>query len=275
MKQFVLSRGAGDKNNVTLEGDDYHYLVHVRRHAAGDEINVVTKDGEQKVLRVTKIKDGVLTGSLSCARPLRDGRQTFDCDVILFQAVLKRESFDLVVRLAAEWGVNTLVPILAEHCASTGENASLPSKIERAQRIIKSAREQSGSAVNTEICAPLPLKNALSAYGEMLALGETAAFFLHEKPVGRAQIGDNDTIENHCTFHHYLGRGDELKELKTVCISTGPEGGFSNTEVGAFLNSRFIPIYLGPNVLRAETAALSAISAVRVILGEGDSWKLK
>jgi 16S rRNA (uracil1498-N3)-methyltransferase len=68
-------------------------------------------------------------------------------------------------------------------------------------------------------------------------------------------------------MHGYLTGAPEA-----VALCVGPEGGFSQDEVELFLAGGFSPLRLEGAILRAETAALFAVAAARIILSERSSW---
>jgi 16S rRNA (uracil1498-N3)-methyltransferase len=77
-----------------------------------------------------------------------------------------------------------------------------------------------------------------------------------------------NTIENK-SLHLYL-----FSATGKINIILGPEGGFSDNEVRFMMEKEFLPAYLGQNILRAETAAIYGIAAIKTILLEKEKWVL-
>jgi len=175
--------------------------------------------------------------------------------VTLFQGVPRGNKMDLIVRQAAEAAVSLVAPFQSEY--STVKLNS-EEKLMRWRRIIREARQQSGSTVDTLVREPCGV-NALLEFWEGLQKE-------YRRPLGILlhQV-DLDTG----TLHDYL---DEEPDL--VVLAVGPEGGFSPEEVSLFMAAGFRPILLGSTVLRAETAALYGIAAIRTILLESKAWTL-
>jgi 16S rRNA (uracil1498-N3)-methyltransferase len=173
---------------------------------------------------------------------------------------------DLIVRQAAEGALAEVVPFVSEHSLPRGKSGAA----DRWGRIVREARQQSGSAVDTQIRPVLSLDEAL-AYWESLrrgparngGTGEAIALLLHERRIANVPLEQG-------TFHGYLYGDPQL-----VVVAAGPEGGFSAAELERFLNAGFKPLYMGETVLRSETAALYGTAAVRIILLESASWMLK
>jgi 16S rRNA (uracil1498-N3)-methyltransferase len=158
---------------------------------------------------------------------------------------------DLIVRQAAEAGADEIVPFCSEYSAPGGQ------RLERWERIIREARQQSGSAVETRIRQPAKFAEALAYWQDKWEKNGVGIMF-HQTPLA----------EN--SLHEYL-----YKYPAAASAAVGPEGGFSPGETEAFIGAGFKPAFLGPGVLRAETAAITALAAIKIILMERWSWKLK
>jgi 16S rRNA (uracil1498-N3)-methyltransferase len=159
--------------------------------------------------------------------------------ITLCPCLLKGDKLDLVARQAAEAGVETLIPLLAERSVAR----ALPeARLARIRRIIVEARQQSGSAVRTRLEGLIAL-TALPPLGR----GERGLFF-HEAPSGLARLAD---------------ALDPFPASARVVI--GPEGGLSETERHWLVARGYREVWLGPRVLRAETAALFAVASIRAL----------
>jgi 16S rRNA (uracil1498-N3)-methyltransferase len=258
VKRFILNQAPGPDSVVRLSGEDYHYLVRVRRLAPGETFPARLPGGGETLVRVLAVEGGVLTGRCAPAdAPAAAARPPLP-PVILFQALPRGPKMDLIVRQAAEGGLAEIVPFASEHAIPrTGaESGGGENRVRRWEKIIREARQQSGSPIDTRIRPPLSL-DGLFAYWEELrgrAPGALGLLF-HQTPLEQASL------------HGYLGREPEM-----VVLVIGPEGGFSPGEVSRFLGAGFKPLTIGDTVLRTETAALYGAAAVRIILLENASW---
>jgi 16S rRNA (uracil1498-N3)-methyltransferase len=293
MKQFLLRERPDDAGIIRLRGEDYHYLIHVRRLAPGDSFQALlprSGQGETAVMvKILRTGGGVLEGELSPdmgrmpetagsspgkARP-EDSRQAEDSreaipPLYLFQSLAKGSRMDLIVRQAAEGGIAEVVPFISAHTVPRA--ASLENREERWRRIIRETRQQSGSPVDTRIRSPLSLDELL-LYWEELRKGADSALGIvfHEKPVTEGIFGKDPSLPlEQGSFHHYLNRVPSL-----AAMAVGPEGGFSPAEIRRFMDAGFKPLWMGNTVLRTETAALYGAAAVRIILMEKKWWMLK
>ncbi|MDR1319040.1 MAG: 16S rRNA (uracil(1498)-N(3))-methyltransferase [Treponema sp.] len=275
MKRFILSGGPDKNGKIRLEGRDYHYLVRVRRLAPGEIFPALLPGGGEVLVRVLSSDGGVLTGdclsaeSAGAAQSPGKGRdaQTPDSGalppIILFQSLPKSEKMDLIVRQAAEGGLAEIVPFSSEFSIpkikNGGEKKGPPARQARWERIVKEARQQSGSSVATAVRPPLGI-DALFAYWEDLKSAHPGALgiLFHHMPLENASL------------HGYLEKDPEI-----VALAIGPEGGFSPAEAERFLEAGFKPLTLGGSVLRTETAALYGAAAIRIILLEKNSWEIR
>jgi 16S rRNA (uracil1498-N3)-methyltransferase len=237
---------------VRLSGNDFHYLVRVRRLQEGAVFNAVLPGGNKVRVLVQSLAGGCLTGE---CLPLALIDETSLPPILLFQALPKDAKLDLIVRQAAECGITEIRPFISDYSIPRSDGAG---RVERWRRIIKEARQQSGSSTATEITAPCTT-GALLNYWETVKTKAVRplGIFFHQDPLARGG------------FHDYLNSNPDL-----VALAIGPEGGFSPEEVSQFLMAGFKPLVIGNTILRTETAALYAAAAVRIILLENTAWTL-
>jgi 16S rRNA (uracil1498-N3)-methyltransferase len=258
MKQFILKEPPDHKGFVRLSGRDYHYLVRVRRLRPGEGFNALLPDGGEVRVEVQSVANDCLLGV--CLVPLPKDRGPSLPRIALFQALPKGGKMDLIVRQAAEGGLNEVVPFKAEYSAAKIK-PGLPGdeKTGRWRRIVKEARQQSGSSVETEIKPPCGAEELL-AYWETLKrrYSRLLGVLFHHAPLEQGSL------------HSYLSIIPEF-----VALAIGPEGGFSPGEVSRFLTAGFKPLVIGNTILRTETAALYCAAAVKIILLENASWMPK
>lgn len=276
MKRFILNE-APDKNGmVRLGGDDYHYLVRVRRFAVREYFPALLPSGEEVLIRVSSVEGGTLIGSVKpedTARGLSgtededSGRFADNVPIILFQALPKGEKMDTIVRQAAEGALVEIVPFISEFSVprireeSDGRHngGAGAKKFSRWERIIKEARQQSGSPVATALRPPESI-DGLFAYWEELKRKrpKILGLLFHHLPLARTGL------------HSYLAGNPEM-----TVLAVGPEGGFSPAEASRFLAAGFKAVTIGTTILRTDTAALYAAAAVRIVLLERNSWEIK
>jgi 16S rRNA (uracil1498-N3)-methyltransferase len=252
VKRFILSQPPDSDGFIRLGGRDYHYLVRVRRLKPGMFFPALLPGGAEVRVRVRSTDGDTLVGECLA---LPERCQAPISPILLFQALPKGTKMDLIVRQAAEGGITEIVPFASEHSIPKVQ-AGGDEKLRRWERIIREARQQSGSGIATAVHAPLDT-DGLLAYWETLKARQPGSLglFFHQDPVDEGSL------------HGYLEAMPEL-----IAMAIGPEGGFSPAEVSRFLAAGFKPVKIGDTILRTETAALYGAAAIRIILLESASW---
>ncbi len=223
---------------LRLEGADLHHL-RAARITAGQILWLFDEEGTRTRAEVESIS------SVSAQLRLLDRESPRDARLrlTLIQSILKHKSMDEVVEQSAEWGVRNLIPVTTERTiVKIGDRQDR--KAERWRQIALAAAEQCKSGRVPAIAPPRPL-------GEVLA----------EPPEGYKVV-----------LSEQGGRAlkDILAERPAPPSGTpedwvlllGPEGGWSERELDAIGAAGFEAASLGPQILRAGTAALSAAAIV-------------
>ena len=273
MRQFIVS-SVPDKNGIiSVSGKDFRYLRQVLRVKIGDMISVRLPDGTLSNTTVCNILENQKQIQLQiCQKGSADESVTrgvqaeqivssnSSIEYWLLQFIPKASKMEQIIRQATECGIKNIVPVIGEYSQKNNVLAMESSKKDRFLRIVREARQQSGSPVETTILDAVSLKEAISLWNEeTLADGEKAAVVLWE------------CCEQTKTVHEVLSKSD----IKKVAIVIGSEGGISPSEIQELSLNGFIPIHFDTNILRCETAALYGIAAVQCALLENKKWEFK
>jgi len=249
MKQFILPDSFKGEKSIILKDNDFHYLCNVIRKKAGDSFPGLDKKGNNWQITISKIeKESCIIDLI-----LIESKKTEKIEITLVQCLPKGKKMDLIIRQAVESGVKRIIPVLSDHAVPRFDNnKDIEKKRSRWKKIAIEAMQQSGSAIIPEIELPVAIDKI-----PHLWKNEGPGLFCHQ-----LKIDDN-------SLHKCLN-----EKFNQVYIVIGPEGGLSDREVKLLLKAGFKSIFLGENVLRAETAALYATAAVNVILLEKNRWNL-
>lgn len=276
MRQLILPEEWDGGPACVLSGEKARYLGRVLRMTEGSSFPARDSRGRAWLCRVVRSSPLSVTLAVEAAPEGMDASAMPDAHsgsraleagagegarppprIALVQGLLKGPSMDLVVRQAAEAGVLAVVPLIASRSLpAAGEGGSR--RAERWARIVREARQQSGSAVATAVAQPVGLDALEGALAAALVDPASPRVLLHEAPLAQSSM------------HGYLtgARGEAV-----VCV--GPEGGFAPAEVEALALRGFRPLRFDGAVLRAETAALYAVAAAQIVLSERSSWDPK
>ena len=227
-----------DKNDaVTLTKEDEHHLLHVMRMKINDEIEVVFHN---KVFLARIEKTNPL--SINVVHEIANNVEINE-DVTLLFALTKGDKIDLVLQKATELGVKKVALIQSERTVVSYENKDLEKKTIRFQKIMKEAAEQCHRLIVPTFLGVYNLKNLpKELYSDL-------NYVAYEKDADKV----NDSFMS-------------LKRNKSISILIGPEGGFSMQEIERLENQGFIRTSLGKRILRAETAAIYALSVIGYLL---------
>jgi len=222
---------------VALDHGQSHYLASVMRRVVGDEVLVFNgRDGEWRAALEVVGKRGVILRPTGLERP-----QAFGPDLDLIIALVKRARVETIVEKAAELGARRVRLVITER--TNAERA----RVERLAAIAAEAAEQTGRLDVPEIFEPVKLAKLIEAWEaprRLLFCDEAG----EAKPVLEALEGAAPS---------------------PWAILIGPEGGFSPTEREALRNLQYAtPATLGPRILRADTAAISALTLWQAAQGD-------
>ena len=221
-----------DENTTSLLSKEHtHYIINVMRLKRGSNLNFFNKDGEWLSEIVFLDRDRVEVKFLNKLK-----EPTKNSNIELAICLVKKSPMDNILQKATELGVSKITPIMSERTEVKELN------FERANKIVIEATEQSNQMVPPEILKTIKLKDFLQNLN-----GTTKLLF--------ADINSKVHLKN-----------ENLKNFKSLCILIGPEGDFSPSERQSILSfSQVVPFTMSKNILRSDTAVISAISLVNFI----------
>lgn len=222
---------------IILDKDQSHYLANVMRVKAGEDVALFNgRDGEW-LGRLDKVAKASVTIQVQS----QSRRQTPEPDLWLLAAPIKKDRIDLVAEKATELGISALWPVFTHRTVMSRVNT------DRLAANMVEAAEQCERLSVPEMREPTDLAKALAGWDAARPL-----VFLDESG-GGAPI--TQALNN-------LQPGP-------LAVLTGPEGGFDDAERALLARLPFaVPVSLGPRILRAETAAIAALSVVQALLGD-------
>jgi 16S rRNA (uracil1498-N3)-methyltransferase len=197
----------------------------------GSNINFFNKNGEWLSEIVFLDRDRVEVKFLNKLK-----EPTKNSNIELAICLVKKSPMDTILQKATELGVSKIIPIVSERTEVKELN------FERANKIVVEATEQSNQLIPPQISEITKLKDFLKDLS-----GSSKLLF--------ADVNSKDKL-----------KAEALKEAKTLSVLIGPEGDFSPSERELILsNSNAVPFTISRNILRSDTAVISAISLVNFI----------
>ena len=221
-----------EENSTSLLSKEHtHYVVNVMRLKRGSNINFFNKEGEWKSEIIFLDKDRVEVKILEKVK-----QSMTSSNIELAICLVKKNPMETILQKATELGVSKIIPIISERTEIKEIN------FERANKIVVEATEQSNQLIPPQISEVKKLKDFLKD------LDESSKLLF-------ADVNSKDNL-----------KAEVLREAKLLSVLIGPEGDFSPLERELILaNSKVIPFTISKNILRSDTAVISAISLVNFI----------
>jgi len=213
-----------------LPKEQTHYVKDVMRLKIGDKLSIFNTLGEWNAIIESYEKNGAKIKIMEKARD-KDNEK----NIWLAFSPIKQNPLNFIIQKGTELGVQRFIPILSERTIVREIN------IERIKKIIVEASEQSNRISIPEINKPELLKNFLSKFPKN----------------GSLIFCDINSSQNN--LKNILAKNID----SPICIIIGPEGDFSENERKMIIDlNQTYSISLAKNILKAETAAISAITIV-------------
>ena len=233
-----------------LSKEQAHYLKNVLRREPGSEIRLFnSNDGEFAATIAALSKAGATANVGACTR--LPGHEP---DLTLAFAPIKRGPTEFLIQKCVELGVAAFVPVL------TARTNNERLRTDRLAAIAREAAEQCGRLSVPRIDEPIKLSSFIQRHGDAGAL-----IFCDEAGDDPSALWGGD----HGRAAPMLDVLNGHDRLSRATILIGPEGGFAPDE-RAMLRGvpNVLPVTLGPRILRADTAAIAAVTLWQAALGD-------
>ncbi|MEZ0216615.1 MAG: 16S rRNA (uracil(1498)-N(3))-methyltransferase [Rariglobus sp.] len=244
MSDFRVFASAPALGIITLPPGESHHLVTVNRARTGDTVIAFDGGGTEWTCELTDArKSGAILRVTST-----HARAALPCAITLAQALPKGGVMDDIIRHATELGAARIVPVASQRTQVHLDGDRSDKKIEKWRTTALEAAKQCGNPFLPEITGVQPL----AAFLETEVVKNA-----HLKLVASLHPGARPLREFIVRF-----RADHGSTPATAIWLVGPEGDFSHDEISAIQKAGFLPVTLGPLVLRCDTAATAALSVL-------------
>lgn len=225
---------------LSFSGDVLHHLRTVLRLAVDDEAVFLDGNGQCCRVRITR-----LDRKLGTAEVLQRWQTTETAlPIHLVQALPKGDKFDLVLQKGTELGIRAFHPALTRRTVAQPDRQRSEQRQQRWQRIVQEAARQSRRSCLPQLTPLAPLESILETrtQGLRLVLWEAGA-----RPLAEVLPSAPPS---------------------EVTVLIGPEGGFGPEEIEQIAARGFVPVHLGPRILRTETTGLAVTSILQYLYGD-------
>lgn len=239
MRRFFLQPEALCHDSVVLPEEIRRHL-RVLRLAPGERIELFDGQGQRVQARITRLEKTGGEAAVECRRQDPLPRLA----VRLIQGLPKGSKLDLVLQKGTELGISRFSPVYCRHGDIVAPPQRRDGRRERWEKIIQEAARQSGRSHLPVLDQPVALDELLPRIDEDLRLvpWEQASEPLHNRLQGQAP--------------------------RSIAFLIGPEGGLSADEVALAGRCGFVPVSLGPRILRSETAGIAVASILQYLFGD-------
>lgn len=235
--RFFAHSSFFEKGQVILRGDEGYHLSRILRAKKGQIIRVFTEKGAEFECAITNVRGTEVTASI---KDKLTNEVEAKIRIHIAQAMIKPVKMEIIFQKCTEIGVASFTPLITEYSMT---KPNQPEKqLQRWDRIALESTKQSERRLIPKIYNILNINEYVEMEREGIKIFMDARSGKPAKEVLRQLKSDYS--------------------LKEVYIAVGPEGGFSSKENELFIQRGFVPIHLGPRVLRSETAAAVLASIV-------------
>ena len=227
--------------NYELPPEAAHHASRVLRLRIGDEVQIFDGLGNALDATINSIQGKhVVLGNLQTCM----GQPESGLHIVLAQAMCSSDKMDWIVQKATELGAAGIIPVQTQRSVARLVGARAEKRAEHWRNVTVSACEQSGRNSLPQLHSPQDLGVWLN---EMRHIPASKFILL---PGGASNL-----------------QSQSKPEAQAVLL-IGPEGGFTTDEANVAQQAGFVPVLLGPRVLRTETAAIAGIAALQLLWGD-------
>ena len=246
MSYFIFDGVLNLGKQYELKGEESRHITKSRRLRHGDSFLVQDQQGKrfEAILNSFDRNSLLFTPQKSVEIP-----PVSSLRIEILQALPKQKPLDFILQKTTELGVNRLDLFSGRHSPKSFRASEKQHHLKRWQRIVLEASKQCGRQFAPEIHFHTDITAALET--------------LPDCPNSWMLVPESaDAV----TWKKISSSGDDIIKHHRVLI--GPEGGFHQDEIKLSLRSGMRPVYLGPRILRSETAAISAVSILQFLWGD-------
>ena len=220
-------------DTATITGSEQHHLRNVLRLTSGATIRII--DGQGNVYTAEVLDTGTNREPSEAQVLTREFHPKVSPSLTLFQGLPKNDKMELILQKTTEIGVTQIVPIYAEHALQRPSQ----NRYERWHRVVISATKQCKRTWLPELSDPQTFEASLTQLDKF-----SLRLILNPHLTQESQAQHIKTVLR------------EVSQPTSIALFVGPEGGFSDREGTAAIQSGCVPVTLGMNILRTETAAI-------------------
>ena len=237
MARFYLAQDLYINTSIELPSEVVRH-IHVLRLRIGEEIELFNGNGFAYIATITHIEKRNVIALINFEIESHNESQL---KLTLAMCLIANDKMDFTIQKATELGVNSIVPIISERSQRI-DKERLAKRLEHWNRIVINSCEQSRRNIIPKIDLPMDINKFLVIQN---SIHTKIILSPHAKPITSLPESCNEVI-----------------------VLVGPEGGFSPNEINLANLNGYISQVMGKRILRAETAAISALAFCQIHYGD-------
>ncbi|HHT96526.1 MAG TPA: 16S rRNA (uracil(1498)-N(3))-methyltransferase [Clostridiales bacterium] len=246
MHRFYVDKSQINNNSIIIIGPDVNHIKNVLRIKTNEKITVSDGQSKEYYCIIEKMDKTEIVLKIES---FDENNTELKSQIILFQAIPKKDKMELIIQKAVELGVSQIVPVVTNRViVKIDDEKREIKKMERWQNISENAAKQSRRGI-------IPIVKPIHSFNQ--AIEHLKDLDISLMPYENAR-GIDKTKEIIST----------IKDNSTIGIFIGSEGGFTENEIEVAKQNNIIPISLGRRILRTETAGLAILSMLMLELDE-------
>lgn len=250
MQRYFIEKENWLDEHITIKQDDARHISSVMRMQVDDEIICVHPNGEVAICSIQSLEKSVVH---AIVQQYIEDKVELPINVTIVQGLPKGQKLDFILQKGTELGAYGFQFFTAKRSIVKWEPKKAKQKIQRFEKIVKEAAEQSHRN-------HMPIIHDVKALDSILSAltNDDLVLFADEEAV---QENNFPSLQSHLR---------NLQHNQHVYVVIGPEGGIDHVEREILLNHGAKAIRLGPRILRTETAAMYVLANISYELEETD-----
>jgi 16S rRNA (uracil1498-N3)-methyltransferase len=243
LRRFFLPIAQRSEQEPFLEGDEARHILKVLRLGPGDSVVLFDGTGWEGLARIAGVEGGKVFFSI---REQRFLPKDSPLKINLALPLIRPQPLEWILQKGTELGVFAFLPYYSTYSGPQTSRQDWSGKQRRWERIIAESGKQCGRNRLPLLENPVSLDQVLESGGDGLRI------IPYEEE----------------TAYTFRNLADNTPKVEEVLACIGPEGGFGPEEIRRALEKNFLPLSLGPRVLRSETAALALVTLLQFTWGD-------
>lgn len=244
-KFFFLDARIQTGESLTLTGEEARHISRSLRMKKGDTITLCDGMGNNYSAEISDISREIVKVNVFAELPSHEKSLV---QIRLFLSLTKGDKIEYAIQKCVELGVHEIIPLQTSRTMVCFNDSTVLNRMKRWNRLSLEAAKQSGRSFIPLVSPPRTLPEALSSFEK-------------EDLTLMAHLGEKATS---------LRNSLEGKTSLRVNLLIGPEGGFTREEYLLAKAAGAITVYMGPRILKSETAAIFCVGTVMYVLGDLD-----